>query len=86
MPEERLTIDQAIESFTKGAAYAGFAEETTGTLTQGKKADLVMLSQDVTKIAPKDMLTTKAVLTIMGGRVTYQDALISLTPKADKKR
>lgn len=86
MPEERLSIDQAIESFTKGAAYAGFAESKTGTLAKGRKADLVMLSQDVTKIAPKEILATKAVLTIMGGRVTYQDALISLNPKADKKR
>lgn len=71
-PEERLTMAQAIEYYTLGSAYAEFAEDRKGTITEGKLADLVLLSKDLFTIQPREILDTKAVLTIAGGRIVYE--------------
>jgi predicted amidohydrolase YtcJ len=73
-PEERLTRNEALRSFTLDAAYAAHAETLTGSLEAGKLADLVMLSQDVMTIAPHDILTTRALMTVIGGRIVHEDA------------
>lgn len=70
-PEERLTMAQAIEYYTLGSAYAEFAEARKGSITEGKLADLVLLSQDLLTIPPRRILETRAVLTIVGGRVVH---------------
>jgi hypothetical protein len=71
-PEERLTMAQAIERYTMGSAYAEFAESRKGSITAGKLADLVVLSRDLFAIPPGDILGTKPVMTIVGGRVVYE--------------
>jgi predicted amidohydrolase YtcJ len=70
-PEERITMAQAIEYYTLGSAYAEFAETRKGSITEGKLADVVLLSNDLFNIPPRDILTTRPVLTIVGGRVVY---------------
>ncbi len=71
-PGQKLTMDEAIGLFTKGAAYASFEETVKGTLEPGKLADMVVLSKDLFTIAPREILTTEALITILGGRVVFQ--------------
>ena len=66
-PEEKLSIYEAVEGFTKGAAYASFQENFKGTIKVGYAADLTVLSKDIFKISPQEILDTKVVLTIVDG-------------------
>jgi predicted amidohydrolase YtcJ len=70
-PEERITMAQAVEFYTLGAAYAQYAEGTKGSITPGKLADIVVLSQDVFSISPRQILQTRPVLTMVGGRIVF---------------
>ena len=70
--DAKITIDQAIEYYTLGSAYAEFADERKGTLTEGKLADFVMLSRDLFSISPRQILDTRPVLTVVGGRIVYE--------------
>jgi len=71
-PGQKLTMAEAIGLFTKAAAYASFEETVKGTLEPGKLADMVVLSRDLFTIAPREILTTEALVTILGGRVVFQ--------------
>jgi len=71
-PENRIPVEAALRHFTRDGAYASFAENIRGTLTQGKMADLVVLSADILTIAPEQIATTKVLLTVMGGKDTYR--------------
>jgi hypothetical protein len=70
-PGERLTIEQAIEYYTLGSAYAEFAESEKGTLEPGKWADLVVLDTNLLKASPDDILKAKVVATVFNGRVVH---------------
>ncbi|MCA1561669.1 MAG: amidohydrolase family protein [Acidobacteria bacterium] len=70
-PEERLTMRQAVEYYTLGSAYAEFAEQRKGSITEGKLADLVVLSRDIFAVPPSEILETRPVLTLVGGRPVY---------------
>jgi predicted amidohydrolase YtcJ len=72
MPEQRVTLAQAVEAYTLGAAYAGRREKTEGSIEPGKLADLVIVSQNIFEIDPHTIAQTKVVKTIVGGRVVYQ--------------
>ena len=71
---ERLTIQEALRIHTMGSAYAGFAENTTGSLEPGKFADIVVWSHDLYNMANPDWNNLKAELTIVGGEVVYDAA------------
>jgi hypothetical protein len=71
MPAERLSREEAVRSFTIDAAYAAHAESWTGSLQTGKVADLIMLSNDILRIPPQDILTTTVRFTMVGGEVVY---------------
>ena len=71
-PEQRLTVAQAVEAYTLGAAFAGRREKTEGSLDVGKLADLIIISQDIFDINPHKIGATKVLTTIVGGRVVYQ--------------
>jgi predicted amidohydrolase YtcJ len=73
-PEERLTLQQAIEFYTAGSAYAEFAESRKGRLVPGYLADFVVLSKPIFDIAPRELLTTTPVTTVVGGRIVYESA------------
>jgi predicted amidohydrolase YtcJ len=67
-----MTRDEALASFTRHAAFAAHAETLTGSIESGKLADLVVLSQDIMRIAPRQILTTSVRQTIVGGEIVYQ--------------
>jgi predicted amidohydrolase YtcJ len=69
--DERITLAEAVEHYTLGSAYAEFAEHRKGSLTAGKLADLVILSHDIFAVPPREILDTRPVMTIVGGRIVY---------------
>jgi predicted amidohydrolase YtcJ len=70
-PDERITLRQAVEYYTSGSAYAEFTEHRKGRLKRGHLADLVVLSRDIFAVPPREILETRPVLTIVGGRVVF---------------
>jgi predicted amidohydrolase YtcJ len=72
VPEQRLTVAQAVDGYTQGAAFAGRREKTEGSLEVGKLADLIIISQNIFDINPHKIGATKVVATIVGGRLVYQ--------------
>jgi predicted amidohydrolase YtcJ len=71
-PAGRISVEAALRHYTRDGAYASFDEAVRGSLTPGKLADFVVLSKDILTIAPKEILTTKVLRTVMGGRDTYR--------------
>ena len=69
---EAMTREQALRSFTWGSAYAAFEEETSGTLAPGMRADFVVLSKDIMKCEPGEILKTEVEMTVIGGEVVFQ--------------
>ena len=73
VPEERLTVAQAVNAYTQGSAYARFADDRTGTLEAGKEADLAVLSQDIFSAKPEEIAKARVVITMVGGRVVFTE-------------
>jgi predicted amidohydrolase YtcJ len=73
VPEQKITIDEAVRAYTVGSAYAEFAEKVKGTITPGKLADLVMLDRDIYAADPAEIDKARVVLTIVDGRIVYED-------------
>ena len=71
-PEQKLTIKEAIEAYTMGSAYAEFQENEKGSITAGKLADMVLLSDDVLTIDPVKIRDVKVLKTWVGGKLTYE--------------
>jgi predicted amidohydrolase YtcJ len=72
VPQERISLEDAIKAYTLGAAFAGRREKTEGSLEPGKLADLIVLSQDPFKIRPEQIANTEVMLTMVGGKAVYQ--------------
>ena len=72
--EQKLTIQEAIEAYTMGSAYAEFQENEKGSITAGKLADMVLLSDDVLAIDPVKIRDVKVLETWVGGKLTYDAA------------
>jgi predicted amidohydrolase YtcJ len=71
-PEQRTTVAEALEAYTRGSAYGAFQEKDKGTLEAGKLADLVVLSRDILAPAERDRIAdTTVVLTVVGGKIVY---------------
>jgi predicted amidohydrolase YtcJ len=73
LPEQKITVDEAVRAYTVGSAYAEFADAVKGAITPGKLADLVMIDQDIYKIDPATIDKARAVLTVMDGKVVYEE-------------
>lgn len=71
LPEQRLTVDQAIYGFTMGSAYASFEENIKGSIESGKYADLVIISDDIFEINPDKIQDIEVEMTILGGKIVY---------------
>lgn len=71
-PDEKITLEQAIEFYTLGSAYAEFQEDVKGSIKIGKLADLAVLNKNLFDIEPKEILETKVDLTILGGKVVFE--------------
>ena len=72
IPEQKITLDEAIRAYTVGSAYAEFADQVKGTITPGKLADLVMLDRDIYSCDPSDIDKAKVVLTVVDGKVVFE--------------
>jgi hypothetical protein len=72
MPHHRQDLSDTILSYTRDAAYAEFQEHQKGMLKAGYLADLVLLSEDIFKVPPEEMKEVKPLVTMMGGKVTYE--------------
>jgi predicted amidohydrolase YtcJ len=72
-PGQRLTRQEALQSWTTGGAYAAFEEKTKGSLEPGKLADFVMLSRDIMTAPEPEILTTRVKMTVVGGEIVYSE-------------
>lgn len=73
-PEQKMSREQALRSYTLNGAYAAFEEHLKGSLTPGKLADITVLSQDILTIPDDEILNTQVDFTIAGGEIKYQRA------------
>ena len=71
-PEEKLTLEQAIEAYTLGSAYAEFQEKVKGSITTGKLADLVVMDKNLFAIPAKEILTAPVALTVLNGKIVFK--------------
>jgi predicted amidohydrolase YtcJ len=71
VPEQKLTVAEAVEAYTTGSAYAEFQEKQKGSITPGKLADLVLLSDDIFTIPPTAIREVKVEATWVGGRQVF---------------
>ena len=72
VPEQKITLAEAIEGYTLGAAYAEFQEDAKGSITVGKLADVAVLSDDPFVTSPASLRDIVVELTIMGGKITFE--------------
>ena len=72
VPKQKITVKQALIAYTKNAAYSAFDEKIKGTLEEGKLADFVILSEDLTKIEPQKIRDVKVLQTFVGGKKVYE--------------
>jgi hypothetical protein len=71
IPEEKITVEEAIRGYTIRAAYAEFSEKEKGSIEVGKLADLVVLDRDILKIQPEEIINTRVLLTMVDGRIVF---------------
>jgi hypothetical protein len=80
-PDQRLTREEALQTMTLDAAYGSFEESRKGSLTPGKLADLVVLSQDILSVPDEALLETEVLATMVGGRVLYESPELTRKPR-----
>jgi predicted amidohydrolase YtcJ len=71
-PEQKMTREEALRSYTLNAAYGAFEENIKGSITVGKLADFTIFDQDIMTVAEADLLSTQVVMTIVGGKVVFE--------------
>jgi predicted amidohydrolase YtcJ len=71
-PDEKISMERAIEAYTLGSAYAEFAEHKKGSIEAGKLADIVVLSKNLLEIPASEILNTKVICTIVDGKIVYR--------------
>jgi predicted amidohydrolase YtcJ len=72
IPEQKISVEQALRAYTTGNAYGVFAEGSRGVLKPGYRADLVLLDQDLFKVAPAMIESARVLATVTGGKVVYR--------------
>jgi hypothetical protein len=70
-PDQRMSREEALRSYTWNNAYAGFEEKRIGSLEAGKQADITVLSRDILTVPEDQILSTDVVYTIVGGKIAY---------------
>ena len=71
IPEEKITLPEAVEAYTMGAAFSEFQEREKGSITPGKLADMVILSDNIFDLKPEAIRNVKVKTTIVGGKVVH---------------
>ncbi|MBK5278284.1 MAG: amidohydrolase [Bacteroidia bacterium] len=77
VPEQKITVEQALIAYTKSGAFASFEEDIKGTLEQGKLADFVIIDEDITKVDPIKIRDLKVLQTYVGGKKVFDRKEIS---------
>ena len=72
MPQEKITVEQALIAYTRNGAFASFEESRKGSLSVGKLADLVIIDRDITAIDPVQISDVQVTRTIVGGKTVYK--------------
>lgn len=73
VPEQKITVEQALKAYTLNAAYASFEENIKGSLETGKLADFVVLEKDITAIDPVEIRNVKVLRTVVGGQTVFEE-------------
>jgi len=73
-PEQKLSVAEAIEAYTMGSAYAEFQDKEKGSITPGKLADMVLVSDDIFSIPPEKIREVRVLKTFVGGRLVFDSA------------
>jgi predicted amidohydrolase YtcJ len=71
VPEQKITVEEALRAYTYEAAYASFEEDIKGTLQHGMLADFVLIDRDLTAIPPGEIRDARVLRTVVGGKVVY---------------
>jgi predicted amidohydrolase YtcJ len=79
VPEQKITVEDALRAYTAGGAYASFEEGDKGTLERGKLADFVLVDRDLTRVPPESIRDARVTMTVVGGRVLYEPGAASPT-------
>lgn len=72
VPEQKISVEDALRAYTSGAAYASFEEKLKGTLERGKLADFAIIDRDITRIPPEQIRDARVLMTVVGGRVVFE--------------
>jgi predicted amidohydrolase YtcJ len=81
VPEQKITVEEALRAYTSGSAYASFEENRKGTLERGKLADFAIIDRDITRIPPAEIRDAKVLMTVVGGKVVYEHEGASLAAR-----
>lgn len=65
-------MDDCLRAYTAGSAYAEFEEKRKGTIAPGMLADIVVFPVDITRIPPRELLSTHVAMTVAGGRIVFE--------------
>jgi len=71
IPEQRITLPEAVEAYTLGSAFAEFQENEKGSITPGKLADIIILDKNIFAMTPEEIRDVKVETTMVGGKVVY---------------
>ena len=69
--DQRISAEEAVRAYTSHAAWFQFAENEIGSIEAGKRADFVLLSEDILAVDPANIADAKVLMTMLGGRVVY---------------
>src|SRR5690242_15796283 len=72
IPEQKITLEEALPAYTAGNAYATFDERTRGVLAPGYDADIVVIDRNLFTVPPESLNTVRVAVTIVGGKVVYE--------------
>ena len=72
IPEQKISLEDALRAYTRGAAYATFDEREKGVIASGALADFAIIDRDLTKVAPEAIRDAHIALTVVGGQVVYE--------------
>ena len=72
IPEQKITVEDALRAYTAGSAYAEFQEREKGVLARGMLADFVLIDRDLTRIAPETIREARVDMTVVGGEIVYE--------------
>jgi predicted amidohydrolase YtcJ len=84
IPSERLTLAQALDAYTRGAAYAGFAEQKIGSLEPGKWADFIIVDRNPTEVDAQSLARTQVLETWVAGKKVWSRAPSASLPESGK--